>query len=146
MVENNYKWRSSRYCVFKNFVHLVFVTKYRKGVFTEEMLDVMDGVLSMACKKMGGDLLEFGGEEDHVHLLVSLPPKMALCKFVGQLKGASSHAIRNSIFEEEVKSKLWGKSLWSPSYCAVSCGGASLDVIKEYVKNQRMPPSSEERA
>ena len=88
---------------------------------------------------MGGELLEFGGEEDHVHLFVSLSPKVALCHFVGRLKGASSYAVRKE-FGNKIKG-LWGKHLWSPSYCAVSCGGASLDVIKEYVKNQRMPSS-----
>lgn len=93
----------------------------------------------MVCKRMGGELLQFRGEEDHVHLLVSLSSKTVLCHFVGQLKGASSYAIRNSIFGEVIQSKLWGKSLWSPSYCAVSCGCASLDVIKEYEKNQRIP-------
>jgi putative transposase len=140
MMKNDYQWRTGRYCVFKNFVHLVFTTKYRKGVFTKEMLEIMEVAVKDSCKKMGGELLEFGGEGDHVHLFVSLSPKVALCHFVGRLKGASSYVIRKR-FGSKIKEKLWGKHLWSPSYCAVSCGGASLDVIKEYVKNQRAPSS-----
>ena len=68
MMKNDYQWRTGRYCVFKNFVHLVFTTKYRKGVFTKEMLEIMEVAVKDSCKKMGGELLEFGGEGDHVHL------------------------------------------------------------------------------
>lgn len=137
---SNYNWRTGRYCVFKNFVHLIFVTKYRRGVFTEEMLFTMKKIFEVSCKKMKGELLEFGGEDDHVHLMISIPPTVALCNFVGRLKGASSYEVRKK-FGKQLKAKLWGAHLWSPSYCVVSCGGASLDVIKEYVKNQRVPSS-----
>jgi putative transposase len=139
-MEKIYQWRTGRYCIYKNFIHLVFVTKYRKGVFSKEMLNLMEVVINNSCKKMGGELLEFGGEEDHIHLFVSLSPKVALCHFVGRLKGASSYAIRKQ-FGNNIKEKLWGKHLWSPSYCAVSCGGASLKIVKEYVKNQQIPSS-----
>ena len=84
---------------------------------------------------MGCELVEFGGEADHVHLLVSLSPKVPIYELVGRLKGASSHQIRKR-FGYQMKRLLWGKHLWSPSYCVVSCGGASLEVIKRYVKNQ----------
>lgn len=135
-----YSWRTGRYCVFKNFVHLVFVTKYRRGVFTEEMLSEMQTILAETCTQMQGELLEFGGEDDHVHLLVSVPPKKALCHFVGRLKGKTSHVLRQK-YHHLIKDKLWGKHLWSPSYCVVSCGGGSLEVIKSYISNQRKPTS-----
>jgi len=44
----------------------------------------------------------------------------------------------------QIKKKLWGKHFWSPSYCVVSCGRGSLEVVKAYIKNQRMPPSEKQ--
>jgi putative transposase len=142
MVEN-FVWRTGRSCVFKNFIHLVFVTKYRRNVFTKEMLDDMKVIFSETCKQMDGELIEFGGEDDHVHLLISSPPKTALSNIVGKLKGKSSYILRNKYWEQ-IKTKLWGKHLWSPSYCAVSCGGAPLDIVKTYVETQREPPPAKQ--
>ena len=84
----------------------------------------------MECK-----LIEFGGESDHVHLLVFLSPKMTICTLVRRLKGFSSYVLRKRM-GQEISTKLWGKHLWSPSYCVVSSGGASLDVVKSHVANQ----------
>lgn len=142
MIEN-FAWRTGRSCVFKNFIHLVFVTKYRRDVFTKEMLDDMKIIFNETCKQMDGDLIEFGGEDDHVHLLISYPPKTALSNIVGKLKGKSSYILRNKYWNT-LKTKLWGDHLWSPSYCAVSCGGAPLEIVKKYIENQREPPPAKQ--
>ncbi len=137
---NQYKWRTGRFCVFKNYVHLVFVTKYRRGVFTKEMLFLLEETLKETAVQMDCELLEFGGEDDHVHLMLSYPPKIALSNLVGKLKGKSSYILRKHQCDT-LKDKLWGKHLWSSSYCVVSCGGAPLDTVRKYIENQRTPPS-----
>ena len=86
------------------------------------------------------ELIEFGGEDDYVHLLVNIPPKLAVANLVGKLKGKSSYYLRREYWQH-LKKKLWGKHLWSPSYCVVSCGDVPLDIVKQYVENQRKPPS-----
>lgn len=131
-----FEWRTGRTCVFKNFAHLVFVTKYRRGVLTESMLLRLKEIFSETMKQMKGELLEFGGEDDHVHLLISYHPSYALSNIVGKLKGKSSYFLRQE-FWEEIKKKLWCSHFWSPSYCLVSCGGAPLEIVKAYVENQR---------
>lgn len=136
---DNFKWRTGRSCVFKNFVHLVFVTKYRRNVFDDEMLKRISELFHETCKQMDVELIEFGGEDDHVHLLVCCHPKLAISNLVGKLKGKSSYFLRLEYWDK-LKEKLWGEHLWSPSYCVVSCGGAPLDVVKEYVANQRKDP------
>ncbi|NIJ40579.1 putative transposase [Parvibaculum indicum] len=90
------------------------------------------------CCDFEADLLEFDGEDDHVHLLVKYPPKVQLSKLVNSLKGASSRVIRQMDYPEVTRS-LWGDAFWSPSYCAVSCGGAPLEVVKQYIQDQRKP-------
>jgi putative transposase len=139
-MQENFVWRTGRSCIFKNFTHLVFVTKYRRNVFTKEMLEHMHLIFKETCKQMDGELIEFEGEDDHVHLLISHPPKTALSSIVGKLKGKSSYILRKNYWDY-LHPKLWGKHLWSSSYCAVSCGGAPLEIIKKYVESQRQPPS-----
>ncbi len=131
-----FEWRTGRTCVFKNFTHLVFITKYRRGVINEVMLERLKEIFSETMQQLKGELLEFGGEDDHVHLMISYHPSYALSNIVGKLKGKSSYFLRQE-FWEEIKKKLWGNHFWSPSYCIVSCGGAPLEIVKAYVENQR---------
>lgn len=133
----NQQIRSGRHCVFNMHVHLVFVTKYRKDVFTKPMLDAMEGMFKKVCLDFEAELVEFDGEDDHVHLLISYPPKVAVSTLVNSLKGVSSRHLRKEF--PEIKSKLWGGSLWSPSYFASSCGGAPLEIIKQYIEQQQTP-------
>jgi putative transposase len=119
-------------------VHLVFVTKYRRGVFTKEILDDMRPIFASVCKDFEAELIEFDGEDDHVHLLVNYPPKVAVSKRVNCLKGISSLLIRKKNYPS-IKTKLWGGALWSPSYFAATCGGASIAVIRQYIELQRTP-------
>lgn len=130
--------RHGRHCTFLIHAHLVFVTKYRRVSFTPRVLNHMKEVFKSVCIDFEAELVEFKGEGDHVHLLVNYPPKVALSKLVGSLKGVSSRYIREKNYPE-IRKKLWGKALWSPSYFAGSCGGAPLDLIKEYIQNQERP-------
>lgn len=131
---NNF--RAGRHVVFKLHVHLVFITKYRRGVITDRVRKFLQETMAKVCQDFQAELLEFDGEDDHVHLLVAYPPKVAISALVNSLKGSSAYRLRKLNFPE-VRKKLWGEHFWSPSYCAVSCGGASLDVVKAYIQSQR---------
>ncbi|WP_416718893.1 IS200/IS605 family transposase [Acinetobacter sp. 199] len=133
----NQEIRSGRHCVFNMHVHLVFVTKYRKNVFTKDMLNAMKSMFEKVCLDFDAVLIEFNGEDDHVHLLINYPPKVAISNLVNSLKGVSSRHLRKDF--PEIKNKLWGGSLWSPSYFASSCGGAPLEIIKQYIEQQQSP-------
>ncbi len=124
--------------MFNLHVHLVFVTKYRRGVFTKAILEDMRPVMASVCRDFEAELVEFDGEDDHVHLLVNYPPKVAISTLVNSLKGVSSRLIRQKNYPE-IRQKLWGGHLWSPSYFAGSCGGAPLSIIRQYVESQRTP-------
>jgi putative transposase len=119
-------------------VHLVFVTKYRRGVFTKEILNELLLIFAHICIDFKADLVEFDGEDDHVHLLVNYPPKMTVSKLVNSLKGVSSHLIRKKNYPS-IRKKLWGGALWSPSYFSGSCGGAPIAVIRQYIEQQKTP-------
>ena len=119
-------------------VHLVFVTKYRREVFTKEILNDLRGIFSGVCKDFEAELVEFDGEHDHVHLLVNYHPKTAVSNLVNSLKGVSSRMIRQKKYPS-IRKKLWGGALWSPSYFAGSCGGAPTSIIRQYIEQQQTP-------
>jgi len=119
-------------------VHLVFVAKYRRNVFTKNILEHLNNIFYNICKDFGAELVEFEGERDHVHLLVNYPPKVSVSKLVNSLKGVSSRLVRKNKYPT-VHQVLWGSSLWSPSYFAGACGGAPLEIIRQYIEQQYSP-------
>lgn len=130
--------RRGRTCVFLMHVHLVFVTKYRRKVFTKQVLNELSVIFNDVCADFEAYLIEFEGEGDHVHLLIRYPPKVAVSKLVNSLKGVSSRLVRKQE-HPSIRDALWGNSLWSPSYFAGSCGGAPLAVIQKYIEQQQSP-------
>jgi len=136
-MNNKQALRQGRYCIFNIHIHLVFVTKYRRGVFDEYLLDKLKVIFANICTDFDSVLVEMDGEDDHVHLLISYPPKIAISNLVNSLKGVSSRLLRAQDFDR-LRSKLWGKQLWSPSYFAASCGGAPIAIIRKYIEDQRL--------
>ncbi|HLB53202.1 MAG TPA: IS200/IS605 family transposase [Chlamydiales bacterium] len=130
--------RRGRTCVFVLHVHLVFVTKYRRHVFTRAILSDLLEIFQSVCKDFEAVLVEFDGEKDHVHLLVNYPPKVSVTRLVNSLKGVSSRMIRKKN-TPTIRKYLWGNALWSPSYFASSCGGAPISIIRQYIEQQNTP-------
>jgi putative transposase len=115
-------------------VHLVFVTKYRRGVLTREHIRYLAGVFGKVCSDFGAVLAECKAEDDHVHLLVEYPPKVSAAALVNSLKGVSARRLR-----QRYRIRTHREHLWSPSYFAASCGGEPLSIIRQYVQQQRTP-------
>ena len=132
--------RTGRHCVFLMHVHLVFVTKYRKQIFKKEHLNYLKQVFSKICEDFESELTEFNGESDHIHLLINYPPKICVSKLVNSLKGVSSRKLKEKY--PELKQYYLKNALWSPSYFAGSCGGAPLNIIKQYIESQKTPATS----
>jgi putative transposase len=125
--------RTGRSVVFNLHVHLVFVTKYRRDVFTDSMLKDLKEIFRNVCLNFGAELAEFNGEHDHVHLLINYPTKISISSLVNSLKGVSSRLIRKKKYPE-IQKKLWGNQLWSPSYFAGSCGGSPFQLSNSILR------------
>jgi putative transposase len=125
------------HCTYNLNYHLVIVTKYRRKCINKPMLESLESIFTELCQKWECELLEFNGEKDHVHLLISLNPKVQPSKFVNNIKTVSSRLIRKE-FAEEIN-KVYAKAVfWSRSYCLLTCGGAPLSVIKQYIEQQKL--------
>jgi putative transposase len=130
--------RTGRHVVWNLHVHLVFITKFRRGVLNADMLTDCEQIMRAVCDDFGAQLREFNGEPDHVHLLIHHPPTIALSRLVNSFKGVSSRRLRQDDTGRVNRAGTRGH-LWSPSYFAGSCGGAPLDVINEYIRGQQRP-------
>lgn len=119
-------------------VHLVFVTKYRHEVFADRHLTRCEEIMRAVCEDFEAELVEFNGENNHVHLLVNFPPKVAVSRLVNSLKGVSSRRLRQE-FPDLVRHYWRAQRLWSGSYFAGSVGGAPLSIVKQYIEQQNRP-------
>ena len=100
------------------------------------MLVRMQKIFSATLEKWEGELIEFNGESDHVHLLISVNPKVQPSKLVNNLKTVSSRLLRKE-FGDYLNNIYQGKPIfWSRSYCIISCGGAPISVLKQYIQQQ----------
>jgi REP-associated tyrosine transposase len=129
--------RRGRHCVFKMHVHLVFVAKYRRRIFDKDAIARLRLIFSDVCSGFGADLVEINGERDHVHLLVEYPPSIAVARLVNSLKGVSSRLLRKE--RPDLQNRYWQGVLWSPSYFAASCGGAPIEILRQYIEQQNAP-------
>ncbi|MGZ5858649.1 MAG: IS200/IS605 family transposase [Burkholderiaceae bacterium] len=112
--------------------------RYRCGVFTKEVTDDLCGIFASVCADFEAERVEFDGEDVHVHLLVNSLPKVAVSALVNSLKGVSSRMIRKKNYPG-IRKKRWGGALWSPSYFSGSCGGAPVEIVRQYTEQQQTP-------
>lgn len=127
-------FRRERHSVTDLKIHLVCVTKYRRSIFTLESLAEIENSFQEVAKKMDFQIIEFNGEDNHVHALIEYPPKLSISQIVNALKGVSSRRYGQAGYKKPHK-----EALWSPSYFAISVGGAPLEVLKQYIRNQEKP-------
>jgi putative transposase len=138
MATKSTDFRVGRHVVYLLHAHLVLVTKYRRGAITDRVRMLLVGTAREVCERHGAALIEADGEDDHLHLLIEYPPKVALSTLVGAIKTNTSKRVREQGWPE-ITNALWGDHFWSPSYCVLSTGGATIETIKKYIQNQREP-------
>lgn len=138
------KLRSHSHCVYNLQYHLVLVTKYRKKCLKENIIQRAKEITEKLCSEYDIELVEFGGEEDHLHLLLSMHPNIMPSKFINSLKTVTSRFLRKE-FSEHFRKYYWKPVLWTRAYCLISTGGATIETIRKYIENQgndSSPPKS----
>ena len=133
-----------RTCVYNLNYHIVWGTKYRNKILTEQIEKDLKSLMYQIAEEKGFTIehLEIG-LDDHVHLLVSAPPKLSVTTIVSCLKGTS--AFRLFRMHPELKSFYWKKEdrhLWSPSYYVESIGASNEKAVAKYIDDQRKKEAS----
>jgi putative transposase len=122
-------------CLYSLNIHLVLVTKYRRKVINQEILQRLHEILASTCTKWSSNLTDFNGEADHVHLVIDFPPDVEISKLVNNLKTVSSRLIRKE-FAAQINLIYSKPVFWTGAYFVATCGGVTIEQIKQYVENQ----------
>ena len=120
--------------VFLLYYHLVMVIKYRRKVLNDEISERAKEIFEYIAPGYGIVLEEWNHDKDHVHVLFRGQPNSEISKFINAYKSASSRLIKKEY--PEIKKHLWKDMFWSQSYCLISTGGVTVDIIKEYIQTQ----------
>lgn len=127
--------KSSSHAVFNIKLHIVLVTKYRRKTLTPELLEYLESAFAEILAAWRCKLLEFGGEPDHVHLLIDIHPALDISVLINNLKTASACRTRNR-FAEHLASFYRKPLFWHRAYFVGSVGGATLETVRAYVEAQ----------
>jgi putative transposase len=127
--------KSNSHAVFSIKLHVVLVTKYRRKTLTPELLDYLRECFTDCLAAWNCQLLEYGGEADHVHLLADIHPALDISVLINNLKTASARRVRNR-FAEHLASFYRKPLFWHRAYYVGAVGGATLDQVRAYVEAQ----------
>ena len=127
--------KSSSHAVYNLKLHVVFVTKYRRKTLSPALLDYLQGAFAEILAAWRCRLIEFGGEPDHVHLLIDIHPALDLSVLINNLKTASARRARNR-FAEHLAPFYTKPLFWHRAYFVASVGTASLETVRTYVQAQ----------
>lgn len=128
-------YRRQSHCVYYTQYHLVLVSKYRRKIFDEGALAYLKDMLRRIKEYYPEvDITEVNGEEDHVHFLVSIPPKLSVSKVVNVIKSNTARALKSKF--AYLKQVYWGTDgIWSDGYF-VSTVGINEETIRKYIQQQ----------
>ena len=125
---------TNNHSVFSLNYHLVMVVKYRRKVINDDISDRLKEIFEYIGKTYHITIVEWNHDIDHVHVLFKACPNTEISKFMNAYKSASSRLIKQEY--PGIREKLWKEYFWSKSYCLITTGGVTIDIIKEYIKTQ----------
>ena len=128
------KLDNNNHSVFALNYHLILVVKYRRNVLDDIISSRLKEIFDYISPNYNITALEWNYDKDHIHILFKAEPNSELSKFINAYKSASSRLIKKEY--PSIKKYLWKDHFWSRSFCLISTGGASIDVIREYIKKQ----------
>ena len=128
------KYRRLSHVVYQCTYHVVWVPKYRYRILTGAVAELMDRDIRMLCEWKDVEVLELNIQPDHVHAVLSIPPKIAVSSFMGFLKGKLAIKVMKS-YPRLRRKPYWGNHFWARGYFA-STIGLNEDLIRRYVRYQ----------
>lgn len=124
----------NQHSVYLLYYHLIMVVKYRRKVINDPISKQAKELFEKIGEKYGIVLEEWNHDIDHVHVMLRAKPQTEMARFINAYKSASSRMIKKE--HPEIKEKLWREAFWSQSYCLLTTGGATIEVIREYIETQ----------
>ena len=127
-------YRKTAHSVYDLKYHIVWITKYRKPILRGEIGKRVRELIRQTCASLEVYIVKGHVSKDHVHLLVSVPPSLAVSELVKRLKGRSSRLMLEEF--GELRKTYWGRHLWARGYFVASSGNVTDEIIAEYIEKQ----------
>jgi len=128
------KLDNNNHSVFLLHYHLILVVKYRRKVIDDTVSVRLREIFEYIAPNYNITVEEWNSDEDHLHILFKAHPNTAISKFLNAYKSASSRLIKKDF--PSIRKYLWKEMFWSKSFCLLTTGGATINVIKQYLEKQ----------
>ena len=125
---------SNNHSVFMLHYHLIMCVKYRNKVINDKISNRLKEIFEKIAPAYNISLEEWNHDNDHVHILFKGQPNTEISKFINAYKSASSRLIKKEF--PEIRKSLWKEMFWSQSFCLLTTGGATVDIIQQYIQSQ----------
>jgi putative transposase len=128
-------YQTGSHSVYDIKYHFVWVTKYRHDVLTGEIGERTREIIRQCCFARDLTIIKGSVGKDHIHLLVSCPPKLSPSSIIQYLKGRSSRMLQMEY--SQLKKRYWGQHLWARGYFCATVGAVNVEIIKKYIEGQQ---------
>ncbi len=132
-----------KHCVFYHRYHLVWSTKYRYKVLLGDVRLRVRDIIRQVCAENDVDIIRGVLSSDHVHMFVSVPPKLALSDLLRKMKGRSSHKVQREF--PHLKKRYWGRHFWGRGYFSTTNGAITEDIVLQYLEQHIENPTGASR-
>jgi putative transposase len=133
------QYDKGKHCVFYHRYHLVWSTKYRYKVLLGDIQLRVRDIIRQVCGENGVEIIHGVLSSDHVHIFVSVPPKLAISDLMRLMKGRSSHKVQREF--PQLKKRYWGKHFWGRGYFSTTNGAITEDVVLQYLEKHIANPT-----
>jgi len=137
------QYDTGKHCVYYHRYHLVWSTKYRYKVLQGDIRFRVRTILRQVCGQNGVEIIKGVVSTDHVHMFVSIPPKLAVSDLMQRMKGRSSLLVQREF--PQLKKRYWGKRFWGRGYFSTTNGAITQDIVLQYLENHIKNPTDESR-
>ena len=137
------QYDKGKHCVFYHRYHIVWSTKYRFKVLTGDLRLRIREIIRQVCAENGVEIIKGVLSNDHVHMFVSVPPKLAISDLVRKMKGRSSHKVQREF--PAIRKRYWGCHFWGRGYFSTTAGAITEDVVLQYLEQHIPHPTGVSR-
>ena len=137
------EYDTGKHCVFYHRYNLVWSSKYRYKVLHGDVRLRVREIIRQVCVENGVDIIRGVLSSDHVHMFVSVPPKLAISDLMRKMKGRSSHKVQREF--PLLKKRYWGRHFWGRGYFSTTNGAITEDIVLQYLEKHIENPTGASR-
>ena len=137
------QYDKGKHCVFYHRYHIVWSTKYRFKVLKGDLRLRIREIVRQVCAENGVEIIKGVLSSDHVHMFVSVPPKLAISDLVRKMKGRSSRKIQQEF--PQIRKRYWGQRFWGRGYFSTTSGAITQDIVLQYLEQHIPDPTGVSR-